>query len=112
MYQVHVVENGVQAMEKIEQLITTGFTKEDLYLFAHDKDRSEHLTENTDTGEVGVKEQGLMNSVGNMFKSRGDELRNKMSSLGLSSEEAEQYEKDLDKGKVVLVVSKDSNVTH
>ncbi|RFU67966.1 general stress protein [Bacillus sp. V59.32b] len=109
MYQVHVIENGVQAKEKIDHLLTSGYSKENIYLFAHDKDRSEHLTENTDTEAIGMKEQGILDSVGNMFKSRGDELRTKMSSLGLTKTEAEQYEKDLDKGKVVLVASNDVN---
>ncbi|WP_409296164.1 general stress protein [Peribacillus sp. SCS-26] len=102
MYQVHVIENGVQAKEKIESLSGTGFNEENIYLFAHDKERSEHLTENTDTAEVGG---GLFGSIKNVFSSRGDELRNKMQTLGLTEAEADQYEKELDKGKVVLVAS-------
>ncbi|PLT30256.1 general stress protein [Peribacillus deserti] len=105
MYQVHVIENGVQAKEQIDSLSGTGFGEENIYLFAHDKDRSEHLTENTNTQEIGMKEQGFLSSVKNVFNSRGDELRSKMQSLGLTKEEADQYEKELDKGKVVLVAS-------
>ncbi|MBM7690622.1 hypothetical protein JOC77_000025 [Peribacillus deserti] len=105
MYQVHVIENGVQAKEKIESLSGTGFSEESIFLFAHDKDRSEHLTENTNTQEIGMKEQGFLSSLGNVFKSRGDELRSKMQSLGLTKEEADLYEKELDRGKVVLVAS-------
>lgn len=113
MYQVHVVENGVQAKEKIDELVTAGFTKDDVYLFAHDKTRSEHLTENTDTESVGMKEQGFLDTVGNMFKSRGDELRNRMSNLGLSETEADRYEEVLDEGKVVIVAAKaDEGLTH
>ena len=109
MYQVHVVENGVQAKEKIDELTAAGFTKDDVYLFAHDKTRSEHLTENTDTESVGMKEQGFLDTVGNMFKSRGDELRNRMSNLGLSETEADRYEEVLDEGKVVIVATKEDN---
>ncbi|PLR96576.1 general stress protein [Bacillus sp. T33-2] len=109
MYRVHVVENGVQATDMISTLQTEGFGKEDIYLFAHDKDRSEHLTGATDTGEVGFKEQGILNSVGNIFKSRGDELRSKFESLGLSQQEAEQYEVELDKGRLVLVACNKAN---
>jgi Heat induced stress protein YflT len=105
MYQVHVVENGVQAKEKIDQLSSTNFTQENIYLFAHDKNRSEHLTGATDTESVGLKEQGLLDSVKNLFNSRGDELRNRMTNLGLTETEASQYEKELDKGKVVIVAS-------
>ena len=103
MYQVHVVENGVQAKEKIDTLAAAGYTKEDIYLFAHDKDRSENLTEATNTESVGMSEQGLLDAVGNMFRSRGDELRNKMENIGLTSEEAAKYEEELDYGKVVVV---------
>jgi hypothetical protein len=105
MVTVHVVENGVQAMDKIQTLETEGFAKENIYLFAHDEDRSEHLTEATDTGGVGMKEQGILNTVTNVFKSRGDELRSKFESLGMSTQEAEQYEVELDKGRLVLVAS-------
>ncbi|WP_071461442.1 general stress protein [Bacillus massilinigeriensis] len=103
MYKALVVENGVQATEKIKMLETEGFTKENIYIFAHSTDRSEHLTEATETGEVGFKEQGFFESIGNMFRSRGDELRAKFESLGMTKQEAEQYEMELDKGRLVLV---------
>ncbi|WP_210364354.1 general stress protein [Bacillus sp. REN3] len=105
MLKVEVVENGVQATEKISALEAQGFAKENIYIFAHDEDRSEHLTDATETGDMGFKEQGFFDSIGNMFKSRGDELRSKFESLGLSKQEAEQYEVELDKGRLVLVAS-------
>ncbi|MFS0783922.1 general stress protein [Bacillus sp. 1P06AnD] len=106
MYKVEVVENGVQAKEKIEALNASGYTKDDIYIFAHDKDRSKHLTENTDTEDVGMKEQGMMDTLGNMFRSRGDELRSKMQNLGLTADEAAKCEEELDYGKVVVVAAK------
>ncbi|WP_442597014.1 general stress protein [Neobacillus sp. D3-1R] len=103
MYRVFVVENGVQATEKISTLVNEGFSQDQIYLFAHDENRSEHLTEATNTSEVGFEEQGLLGSIGNMFKKRGDDLRSKFESLGLSHMEAEKYEEELDRGKVVLI---------
>ncbi|MDQ0271789.1 general stress protein [Cytobacillus purgationiresistens] len=105
MYKIEVVENGVQAISTINSLENQGFAKNDIYLFAHDKDRSENLTDATDTNDVGVKEQGIFDSIGNVFKSRGDELRTKMASLGLTDLEAEKYEEVLDLGKLVIVGS-------
>ena len=35
-----VVENGVQATEKINHLEVEGFVKDDIYLFAHDPNLS------------------------------------------------------------------------
>ena len=41
-----------------------------------------------------------------MFRSRGDELRAKMESLGLTENEANKYEQELDFGKVVVIAEK------
>lgn len=107
MYKVETVENGVQATKVIESLNREGYEKDDIYIFAHDKERSKDLTEGTHTESVGLGEQGVFDSLGNTFKKRGDELRSKMSSLGLTDAEADRYEEELDKGKVVVVGSKD-----
>jgi hypothetical protein len=106
MYKVHVVENGVQAKEVIDRLQGEGFLREEVYIFAHDKDTSKDLTDATHSGKVGIKEQGVFDSMGNVFKKRGDELRSKMQNLGLTETEAKQYEEDLDKFKVVVIASK------
>jgi len=42
----------------------------------------------------------------NLVNSRGDELRNKLASVGLSKAEAAQFEEVLDTGKLVLVANK------
>lgn len=106
METVRVVENGVQAKKEIEQLIMQGYTKDEIYLLAHDKERSDDLTDSLDISDIGMSEQGVMDSLANVFRTRGDELRSKMESLGLSSNDAERYEKELDLGKVVVVASK------
>lgn len=109
MYHVHVVDNGVQAKEKTEQLAASGFTKEQIYVFTHEKNHSDNLTDALGTGEVGIQEQGIFESIGNLFKSRGDELRSKMQSLGLSEVEADQYEEQLDNHKVVVIASNEGS---
>ncbi|WP_433745532.1 general stress protein [Falsibacillus pallidus] len=115
MYKVEVVQNGVEAVNTVEAMKSQGYGEEEIYIFAHNRDRSEDLTEATDTGEVSFKEQGLFESFGNLFRSRGDELRSKMRSLGVTEVEADRFESELDKGKLVLVASKeahDMNNTH
>jgi hypothetical protein len=106
MEDVIIVENGVQAKQEIEQLIMQGFRKDDIYLFAHDKTRSENLTDSLDINDVGVKEQGIFGSIPNIFQNRGDELRSKLESLGISTVDAEHYEKELDHGRCVVVAIK------
>jgi hypothetical protein len=102
---VKLVENGVQARREIEQLILGGFEKDDIYLLAHDKNRSEDLSDSLEVNEIGVPEQGVVDAIANVFRTRGDELRTKLESLGLTSEEAERYEGELDHGKVVVVAA-------
>ena len=105
MKQVKIVENGVEAKRVIDQFLNQGYTKDEVYLLAHDKDRSEDLTDATHTNEIGVPEQGVLDSVANVFRTRGDELRSKLQSLGLSDIEAQQFEKELDQGRVVVVAT-------
>lgn len=100
------VENALQAKTEIEKLETQGFTHDDIYIFAHDKDRTKDITDALDTESVGMKEQGFLDSMKNMTSSRGDELRAKMAAAGLTDQEADQYEKELDKGKLVIIASK------
>lgn len=103
MINVQVVENGVEAKKEIEQFIMKGFEKEDIYLLAHDKNRSKDLTSSLDINDIGIKEQGVFESMANVFRSRGDELRSKLQSLGLTTTEAERYEQELDLGRCVIV---------
>lgn len=106
MYTVKICENGLQATNIIKELEAEGYTKESIYLFAHDKERSKDLTDATGTESIGLSEQGLIDSVSNVFKKRGDELRTEFENLGLSEAEAEKYERVLDGGQVVVVGSK------
>ncbi|WP_317951399.1 general stress protein, partial [Rossellomorea marisflavi] len=82
MYKVHTVENVVEAKKEIEMLTSQGYTKDDIFVFAHDKNRSQHITDGTDTESVGLKEQGVFDAIGNLFQKRGDELRSKMKAVG------------------------------
>jgi len=106
MKNVRVVENGIQAKEVIEQFLNRGYTKDEVYLLTHDKNRSKDLTEALETNDVGVSEQGAFDLMANVFRSRGDELRSKIHSLGLSDVEAQQYERELDQGRVLVIATK------
>ncbi|MER2260953.1 MAG: general stress protein [Psychrobacillus sp.] len=97
------VENAVQAKQEIERLETQGYHKDHIHIFAHSKDRADDINDALDTSDVGMKEMGFLQSMKNMFTSRGDELRAKMSGAGLSTQEAEAAEKELDEGKLVIV---------
>ena len=96
------VENAVQAKEEIERLETQGYSRDDIYIFAHYGKRGEDITNALNTEDVGIKEQGIIGSMKNMFSSRGDELRSKMEAVGMTKEEAAMAEEELDEGKLIL----------
>ncbi len=106
MENVKIVENGVEAKQEIDQFMLQGYTKDEIYLLAHDENRSEHLTDALAINEVGVSEQGVFDSIANVFRSRGDELRSKLKALGLSAAAAERCEEEMDHGKVIVLASK------
>ncbi|MFJ7934676.1 general stress protein [Sporosarcina sp. NPDC096371] len=101
-----IVENALQAKSEIEDLVTKGYTHDDIYVFAHDKKRDSHINDALDTETVSMKDQGFLKSLKNMFTSRGDELRSKMEAAGLSKDEAAQAEMELDQGKLVIIAKK------
>ncbi|WP_411345218.1 general stress protein [Paenibacillus sp. WLX1005] len=98
-----VVENGTQAVAVVNELRSTGYGFEEVYVLAHQKDRTEKIAETADAQEIGIKEEGAFDSLANLFRSRGDELRSKITSLGFTKEEADFYEEELDKNKVLVI---------
>ena len=101
-----IVENAVQAKAEVEKLETQGFSRDEIYIFAHYKQREEDISDALNTEEVGVKEQGFLDSMKNLVSSRGDELRSKMEAAGLSAEEASDAENELDHGKLVVIAKR------
>ncbi len=100
------VENVLQAKVEVEKLEMRGYSRDEIYIFAHSKQRGDHISDALHTEEVGIEEQGFINSVKNMFISRGDELRNKMEAAGLSSLEAANAEAVLDTGKLIIIAKR------
>jgi len=102
--------NEEQLKTDVNKLQASGVAKEDIYILTHDNDRTDRLVDATESNKIGMKEMDFGSAVGNIFNSRGDELRNKLEEIGFSSAEAENYEEDLDDGKVLLLVTNNDSV--
>jgi len=100
--------NEVLLKSDVNKLQAKGVAKDDIYILTHDNQRTGRLADNTDTNTIGMSEMDFSTAVGNMFNSQGDELRNKLEDMGLS--EAESYEKELDDGKILLIVTNNDYV--
>ncbi|MEF2967542.1 general stress protein [Paenibacillus sp. M1] len=101
-----VVQNGVHAVETVKELHAAGYAAEDIYVLAHDQERSDRIADAADANEIGLQEEGVFTAIANLFRSRGDELRAKIASLGFTESEAAFYEKELDLGKVLVIARK------
>ncbi|MDK8183487.1 general stress protein [Paenibacillus sp. UMB4589-SE434] len=100
---VFTVENAIQAERRIQELVREGYNKDNLYVLAHDNDRTERVAEQTNASKIGVAEEGILTTIGNLFRSHGDTLRAKMRSMGVSKQYADILESELDKGKIVIL---------
>lgn len=100
---VTVVNNVNEAREQVELWVTQGYDRERIYVLAHDDDKTEWAAEYAGAETIGTSEEGVFNSIANVFRSQGDELRAKMMALDVSSAEAERLEQEMDQGKIVLL---------
>ena len=101
-----IVENGTLAVQEIQQLQSTGYPSDQIYVLAHSSDKTERIAQASDSNQVGMKEEGVFGTFSNLFRSRGDELRAKIVSLGFTEAEGAFYEAQLDLGKVLVVAKK------
>ncbi|WP_078382597.1 general stress protein [Sutcliffiella halmapala] len=97
-------QNDEQAVGAVQELKARGVHEDDIYVIAHDADRTKRVADNADANTVGIGDVGLDTFVKNVFRSKGDELRAQFEELGFTAPEAEQLEEKLDHGKVILVV--------
>ncbi|MFE5321030.1 general stress protein [Paenibacillus sp. NPDC056579] len=100
---VKLVMTEEQAIEEIRAFRREGYALEEIYVLAHDDKTTEGLADLMNTNKVGLYEEGIANSFANLFRSKGDQLRSKMQSLGLSEAESNHFEKELDMGKILVM---------
>lgn len=100
---VKVVDNAVEALDTVKRFRMEGYTQDNVYIIAHNDERTHHIAEAARANEVGITEEGPIRGMVSMFKSKGDELRSKMESIGLTKSEAHRYEEELDRGKIVVI---------
>lgn len=100
---VITANNIIDAEEAIRKLIAEGYRRDNLYVIAHSYDRADHVAEHTRTNTIGLAEEGAITAIANLFRSRGDELRAKLRSMGVSKFHAEKLEAEMDNGKIVIL---------
>lgn len=100
---VRTVNNVVEVQEQVYRFQAEGYTRDRIYVLTHDKGRTKRIAENTDAEKIGIAEEGLGTAIANIFRSNGDELRAKMRSLGISEQDAERLEQEMDHDKILVI---------
>ncbi|HIW13601.1 MAG TPA: general stress protein [Candidatus Salinicoccus stercoripullorum] len=103
-------ENDETLQEDIKKISAKNVKDEDIYVISHDDDRTKRIAKNTGINTVGASEMGVGDAVKAPFEKKGDELRSKLQNIGFDEAEAKNYEAEMDKGKVFLIVTNNENV--
>ncbi|WP_159888175.1 general stress protein [Paenibacillus puerhi] len=98
-----------QAIRAIREFREEGHPLSEIYVLAHESDRTDELSKLTDANTIGMMEEGVATAFANLFRSRGDQLRAKIESFGISAAEAGRLESELDKGRVLVLVRHDED---
>lgn len=103
--------NDEQLQTDIRKLMNNGFYKKDIYVLAHDDDRTKRIAESAGgVNTIGFEEMKIGEAIGTLFEKKGDELRTKLQEISFSESQSEVLEADLDKGKVFLIVLTNENI--
>jgi hypothetical protein len=100
---VYTVNNIMEVCKKIEELERDGYFKEDIFVLTHDKKRTDDISEQTVGHGIGVADEGILTTIANLFRSTADGLRAKLRAMGVSKEQAERLESEMDRGLIVVL---------
>ncbi|KRF30157.1 general stress protein [Paenibacillus sp. Soil787] len=107
---VSVTSNLQEAQNKVQQLYREGFEREHIYVLMHSAEGTDFVANYTGAEQITMAEEGVLTSIANLFRSRGDGLRAKMRALGVPELEASRLEGELDKGKILVLATPSTEV--
>ncbi|OPH59387.1 hypothetical protein BC351_20995 [Paenibacillus ferrarius] len=107
---VSVTANLQEAQSKVQQLYREGFERDHIYVLTHSSEGTDFVANYTGAEQITMVEEGVITSIANLFRSRGDELRAKMKALGVPEVEASRLEGELDKGKILVLATPTTEV--
>lgn len=100
--------NDEELQTDIEKLKSQNVGENDIYVISHDDERTKRIAKNVEINTIGANEMGIGDAVKGAFDKKGDQLRKQLENIGFS--EAENYESEMDKGTVFLIVTRTDNV--
>ncbi|RKD73550.1 heat induced stress protein YflT [Sinobaca qinghaiensis] len=96
--------------KSIGKLTKAGVSGEDLYVISFDRRRTRRNKKNTDAKKIGRKEMGVGTVLKNIFRGRQTKVEVKLKRIGFDAEKAEKLRVELEKGKILLIVTNQEKV--
>lgn len=97
--------SDAELKKDVQSLVEKGVDNDDIYILAHDDERTDRLVKASGANKVGLKEIDFTTALENIFNKKGDELRNKLQEVGITKEHSQSLERDMDDGKLLLIVA-------
>ncbi|MEY8601049.1 general stress protein [Staphylococcus shinii] len=98
---VKVYSNDEEIEVNINTLKDQKINAKDVFVLTHDPDRTERIVNNTEVSGINYNRSNVEDEVAK----QGDQLREKLQTLGVSEEDSQKYEELMDQGKVLLIVT-------
>jgi hypothetical protein len=99
---VIIVNNEEQVLRHVQTLQQADYALHQIYILSFDKEMSRELTEISGTGEILISSEGLTSTLTNLLRFQGERLIAEMEALGLTEQEARQYEHALEFGGYLI----------
>ncbi|MCL6571546.1 MAG: general stress protein [Bacillus sp. (in: Bacteria)] len=100
---VITVDTVNETKVQVVKFLSEGYSEDNIYVLAYDKDRTNRVAEETNAEKIGIAEEGFGIAIANIFRSRGEQLRAKLKSMGFSESKTEQLETSLEEDKIVVI---------
>lgn len=65
---VHTVNNIAEVQAQVYKFQSEGYSKDNIYVLTHDKDRTKRIVDHTDAENIGVAEEGFGTAIANIFR--------------------------------------------
>jgi uncharacterized membrane protein len=100
---VMIVNNEEQALKQVQALHQEAYPLHQIYILSSDKEKSDELSIQSGTGHIFTGNEGLSSALKNLLYAQEERLLAEMEALGMTEQEALQYEQALEFGGFLIV---------
>ncbi|WP_426449779.1 general stress protein [Paenibacillus sp. S-38] len=113
MFHSIVVARGEQEVkEAVRDLQSAGRGVDQIQILAHESVRMDQIFKPKYASRIGFVGESMAHTVAPLYKCKGQALREKLLSLGLSQTAVEYYEAEMAKGRIVIAVDEQQILNH